>query len=105
MAAGDRAVCDSAGTVYPAVAAAESGGDHSLLFRDADYSAGVAAVYPHCSDVHGIGHYGRPAFADAFLQLVHVPHHYGEPRPHCPHGPDADTRTEDVRRLSSVYHL
>ena len=52
--------------VYPAVAAAESGGDHSLLFRDADYSAGVAAVYPHCGDVHGIGHHGRPAFADAF---------------------------------------
>lgn len=105
VAAGDRALCDSAGTVYPAVAAAESGGDHSVLFRDADYSAGVAAVYPHCGDVHRIGHHGRPAFADAFLQLVHVPHHYGEPRPHCPHGPDADTRTEDVRRLSSVYHL
>lgn len=105
VAAGDRALCDSAGTVYSAVAAAESGGDHSVLFRDADYSAGVAAVYPHCGDVHRIGHHGRPVFADAFLQLVHVPHHYGEPRPHCPHGPDADTRTEDVRRLSSVYHL
>ena len=105
VAAGDRALCDSAGTVYSAVAAAESGGDHSVLFRDADYSAGVAAVYPHCGDVHRIGHHGRPVFADAFLQLVHVPHHYGEPRPHCPHGSDADTRTEDVRRLSSVYHL
>ena len=42
---------------------------------------------------------------DQHLQMLHVSHHYGESRPHCPNGPDADTRTEDVRRLSSVYHL
>ena len=105
VAAGDRTLRHFSGAIFPAVAAARCGSDHPLFFRHDDYSAGVAALHPHCGDGLGIGHHGRPAPADALLQLVHIPHHHGEPCTHRPHGHYADAHAKAVWSLPFIYHL
>ena len=105
LAAGDRTLRHFSGAIFPAVAAARCGSDHPLFFRHDDYSAGVAALHPHCGDGLGIGHHGRPAPADALLQLVHIPHHHGEPCTHRPHGHYADAHAKAVWSLPFIYHL